>query len=66
MKFKCRLKVILAERDIKHGDFAEQIGVSKSTMSALINNKQVPSFEVAYRIVELLGMRIEEIWVREE
>jgi len=66
MKFKCRLRVILAERDIKHQDFAEKIGVSKSTMSSLINSKQVPTFEVAYRIIEETGMRIEEIWMKEE
>ena len=63
MNFKCKLKVILAEREIKHGDFANIIGVSQAGLSALVNNKSLPSFESAYRISESLNMDIREIWI---
>ncbi|MGM2833829.1 helix-turn-helix domain-containing protein, partial [Bacillus cereus group sp. Bce025] len=39
MKFKCRLKVIFAELDIKQSDFAKRIGVDDSTLSAIVRNR---------------------------
>jgi putative transcriptional regulator len=66
MQFKCRLKVIFAERDIKQGEFAEKIGVSLGTLSAIVNNRSLPSFPVAYAICEELGMTINEIWIKKE
>ncbi|PGR00696.1 helix-turn-helix transcriptional regulator [Priestia megaterium] len=63
MDFKCKLKVILAEREIKHGDFAKVVGVSPAGLSALVNNKSLPSFENAYRISESLNMDVREIWI---
>jgi putative transcriptional regulator len=66
MKFKCKLKVILAEREIKHGDFAKVVGVSPAGLSSLVNNKSLPSFESAYQISEALEMDIKEIWIRPE
>jgi putative transcriptional regulator len=66
MKFKCKLKVILAEREIKHGDFAKIVGVSPAGLSSLVNNKSLPSFESAYRISEALEMDIKEIWIKPE
>lgn len=62
MKFKCKLKVILAEKEIKHGDFAKTIGVSTGGLSAIVNNKSLPTFQVVYRICEELDMQIHEIW----
>gem|GEM_PF-823578 len=62
----CKLKVILAESGIKHGWFAERIGVSKGTLSAIVNNKQLPSFEVTYAICLELNRSIHEIWLKKE
>ncbi|MBU3569300.1 helix-turn-helix transcriptional regulator [Priestia aryabhattai] len=64
MNFKCKLKVILAEKEIKHGDFAKVVGISSAGLSSLVNNKSLPSFESAYRISEALEMDIKEIWIR--
>jgi putative transcriptional regulator len=66
MKFKCRLKVIFAERDIRQKEFAERVGISPAGISALANNKYNPKFEHAYRIAKELGMNIEEIWIEED
>ncbi|MDU9695127.1 helix-turn-helix transcriptional regulator [Priestia aryabhattai] len=63
MDFTCELKAILTEREIKHEDFAKVVGVSPANLSALINNKSLPSFESAYRISEALEMDIKEIWI---
>jgi putative transcriptional regulator len=64
MEFKCRLKVILAEREIKYGEFAQQIEISRSAMSGIMNNRTLPTFAVAFRISEALGMDIKEIWTK--
>lgn len=64
MEFKCRLKLILTEKEIKYGEFAKQIKISQAAMSGLLNNRSLPSFAVAYRISEELEMDIKEIWVK--
>jgi putative transcriptional regulator len=65
MKFKCRLRVIFAERGIRQKPFAEKIGVSTTTLSMIVNNNSLPRFDVAYRIARELGMSVEEIWKEE-
>lgn len=66
MKLKCRLRVILAERELKQGELAEKVGISATTLSALVNNRNLPTLPVAYQIAEALGMRIEDIWIKED
>lgn len=65
MKYKCRLRVILAEKDMQHEDLRQMVGVSRGTLSQIINNKTVPNFDTAYRIAEALHMRIEDIWTHD-
>jgi putative transcriptional regulator len=67
MSYKCRLKVILAENDIKHGVFAERVKIDKSTMSSIVNGKSLPSFETLYDIVEEIRkidpeIKLSDIW----
>ncbi|MGG2091298.1 helix-turn-helix transcriptional regulator [Bacillus sp. S13(2024)] len=66
MEFKCRLKIIFAEMDIKQGDFAKQIGIDDSTLSAIVRNRTKPRFDTAYLICKELGKRIEEVWILDE
>ena len=54
MKFKCKLKVIFAELDIKQSDFAKRIGVDDSTLSAIVRNRTKPRFDTAYLICKNL------------
>lgn len=66
MKFKCRLKVILAEKDIPHGVFAQQVGINGSTLSSIIKNRSLPNFQTTYAICTVLNKKIEDIWILEE
>ncbi|HDR5271103.1 helix-turn-helix transcriptional regulator [Bacillus cereus] len=66
MKFKCRLKVIFAELDIKQSDFAKRIKFDDSTLSTFVHNRTKPRFDTAYLICKELGKPIEEIWTIEE
>jgi putative transcriptional regulator len=63
LKIKCRLKVIFAEREIRQTEFAEQVGIGRATLSQLVNNKSLPTLEVAYRIAQELDINVMEIWV---
>lgn len=70
MAYKCRLKIILAEMGIKHGEFADLIGIDKSSFSSLVNNKSLPSFDTLYTIVDELTKRnpelkLGDIWRKE-
>jgi putative transcriptional regulator len=67
MAYKCRLKVLLAELEVKHGEFADRIGIDKSTMSSIVNNKSLPSFDTLYDIVEEIrkinpNIKLSDIW----
>ncbi|MCA1027344.1 helix-turn-helix transcriptional regulator [Cytobacillus kochii] len=71
MPYKCKLKVILADKDIRHGEFADKVGIDKSTFSSIVNNKSLPKFETLYEIVEELrridpNLRLGDIWVKED
>lgn len=66
MKFKCRLRIIFAEREIKQKEFAKLIGLSQSTLSTLVNGANLPTFTSAYRIAKELNMKIEEIWIEDD
>ncbi|MGE6617662.1 helix-turn-helix transcriptional regulator [Bacillus mycoides] len=63
MEFKCRLKVIFAEKNIKMGDFADSVGINRSTLSLIVNGKTLPNFTNAYIIAQNLKKPIEEIWI---
>jgi putative transcriptional regulator len=67
LSYKCRLKAILADLEIRHGEFADILGIDKSTISAIINNKSLPSFDTLYAIVEELtkidpSIKLSDIW----
>jgi putative transcriptional regulator len=63
MVIKCNLRVIFAEREIRQTEFAQRIGIGRATLSQLVNNKSLPTLEVAYRIAKELDLNVMEIWV---
>jgi putative transcriptional regulator len=63
--YKCRLRVIFAEREIKQTDFSKLVGIATNTLSGIVNGR-MPTFEVALRIGEALNLPVEQIWVKEK
>ncbi|MGG0718650.1 helix-turn-helix transcriptional regulator [Robertmurraya massiliosenegalensis] len=68
MEFSCRLRIIFAEikskdKNFNQETFAKKIGITKGTLSSLVNEHTLPSFKVAYTIATELKIPIEEIWV---
>jgi len=66
MTVKNRLKEILDERGIKQTWLADQVGITKQTMSNLIKNRFTTSMDIAFRIAKVLNMEIIDIFYEEE
>ena len=62
---KNRLKVLRAERDWSQQDLAERLAVSRQSVNAIETGKYDPSLPLAFRIADLFGMRIEQIFLRD-
>ena len=58
-----RLKVLRAERDWSQQDLAEKLEVSRQSVNAIETGRYDPSLPLAFRIAELFGLSIEEIFV---
>jgi len=43
-------------------DLAEHIGVTRQTVNAIEAGKYSPSLEVAFRIAEVFGVRVDEVF----
>jgi putative transcriptional regulator len=57
-----RLKILRAERDWSQQDLAERLQVSRQSVNAIETGKYDPSLPLAFRIAELFGLAIEEIF----
>jgi putative transcriptional regulator len=43
-------------------DLADRIGVTRQTVNAIEGDKYSPSLETAFRIAEVFGVRLEEVF----
>ncbi len=62
---KNRIKVLRAERDWTQADLAERLEVSRNSVNAIETGKYDPSLPLAFRLAEVFGQRIEEIFEKE-
>ena len=58
-----RLRVLRAERSWSQADLAERLEVSRQSVNAIETGKYDPSLPLAFRIAELFGLSIEEVFV---
>lgn len=59
---KNRLRVLRAERAWSQQDLAERLEVSRQSVNAIETGRYDPSLPLAFRIADLFGMTIEEIF----
>lgn len=59
---RCRLKEIMKEQGRTQTWLCEKVGVNKSTISDIINEKRLPSLPVAIKIAKTIDVPVEEIW----
>lgn len=60
-----RLKVLRAERGWSQLELASRLEVSRQSVNAIETGKYDPSLPLAFRIADLFGLTIEEIFLRE-
>ena len=60
-----RLKVLRAERDWSQSDLAERLEVSRQSVNAIETGRYDPSLPLAFRIAQLFGLPVEEIFSSE-
>ncbi|NCP11636.1 MAG: helix-turn-helix transcriptional regulator [Sphingomonadales bacterium] len=60
-----RLKVLRAEKSWSQGDLAERLEVSRQSVNAIETGKYDPSLPLAFRIADVFGLAIEEIFLRD-
>lgn len=62
---KNRIRVLRAEREWSQADLAEKVGVSRNSINAVENGKFDPSLPLAFRIADVFGLSIEQIFLQE-
>ena len=62
---KNRLKVLRAERDWTQGDLADALEISRQSINAIETGKYDPSLPLAFKIADMFGMPIEQIFLRD-
>ncbi len=63
---KNRIRVLRAERNWTQADLASRLEVSRNSVNAIENGKYDPSLPLAFRISDVFGLPIEEIFQRED
>jgi putative transcriptional regulator len=61
-----RLKVLRAERNWSQADLAEKLDVSRQSVNAIETGKYDPSLPLAFKIAQLFGLTIEQIFNADE
>jgi putative transcriptional regulator len=62
---KNRLRVLRAEREWSQQDLANALEVSRQSVNAIETGKYDPSLPLAFRIAEVFGLTIEQIFLRD-
>ncbi len=57
-----RLRDLRAERDWSQGDLAARLEVSRQSVNAIETGRYDPSLPLAFRIAELFGLKIEDVF----
>jgi putative transcriptional regulator len=66
VELRNRIRVFRAEHRLSQSDLAEQIGVSRKTISTIEVGRFVPSTTIALLLARRFGVPVEEIFSLEE
>lgn len=59
---KNRIRVLRAERGWTQADLATRLDVSRNSVNAIENGKYDPSLPLAFKIADIFGLTIEQIF----
>jgi putative transcriptional regulator len=63
MEYECRLDEIIKAGGLKKGYIAEKAGIHRSTLTSILKG-QMTYLHVALRISEVVGIPVQDIWVK--
>lgn len=63
---KNRIRILRVERKWTQAELAKRLDVSRNTMNAIENDRYDPSLSLAFRIANLFGLKMEEVFLNEE
>lgn len=63
---RCRLGELLDDRGIKKSFVAKKLEVSPQTVSGWIHNKHFIPMDKAFKIKELLGCTVDDLYIKKE
>lgn len=66
IRIKNRLKVLRTKNDWTQQEVADQLRISRQTISAIEKGKYNPSLGLAFKIANLFNCQIEDIFIYEE
>ncbi|MGH7507283.1 MAG: helix-turn-helix transcriptional regulator [Longimicrobiales bacterium] len=58
--------MLRAEKEWSQAVLAEQVHVSRNSINAVENGKFDPSLPLAFRIADVFGLKIEDVFLRDE
>lgn len=47
---------------MKQQDLSEKLGVTKQTMNAWVNGRSMPTLETAFKLANLLGCKVDDLY----
>ncbi|HLS47955.1 MAG TPA: helix-turn-helix transcriptional regulator [Gemmatimonadales bacterium] len=59
---KNRIRVFRAEREWSQAELARRLGVSRQAVNAIETGRQEPSLSLAFRMAQLFGAYLEELF----
>lgn len=62
---KNRIRVLRAEKGWTQAELARLLDVSRNSVNAIENGKYDPSLPLAFRIADVFGLKIEEIFQKD-
>ncbi|KLI64487.1 helix-turn-helix transcriptional regulator [Aurantiacibacter marinus] len=62
---KNRLRVLRAMREWSQQELADRLEVSRQSVNAIETGKYDPSLPLAFKIADVFGLQIEEIFLRD-
>ena len=65
-EMKNKLRVLRAERNWSQGELSQRLGVSRQAINAIETEKHDPSLDLAFKMGDLFGMTIEQIFEPEK
>jgi len=63
---KNKLRIFRAVHNLTQEELAEKLGVTRHTIIAIENERYDPSLGLAFKMSELFGVPIEDIFIRQK